>query len=60
MDQARKGIRQYSDVEHILCMYTNFEFGAVKTGIFSTHFNFSNFIFSIWYVWGFCYIERKY
>jgi len=39
---------QHNDLEHILCMYTDFQF--VKTGIFSTHLNFSSLIFSRWYV----------
>jgi hypothetical protein len=60
LDQAIKGTRQYNDLEHILYMYTTFEFGAVKTQSISTPFNFSNLIFSKWYVQGFCYIEMKY
>ena len=55
VDQAGKRTGQYNDLEHILCMYTDFEFDAVKTGMF----NFSNLIFSRWYVWGLCYIAQS-
>ena len=44
VDQVGKRAGQHNDLEHILCMYTNFQFDAVKTGIFSTHLNFSNLI----------------
>jgi hypothetical protein len=59
VDQAGKWTGQYNDLEHILYMYTYFEFDAVKTGMFGTHFNFSNLIFSRWYVWGLCYIAQS-
>lgn len=40
VDQAGKRTGQHNDLEHILCVYTNFQFDAAKTGVFSTHLNF--------------------